>query len=75
MADSLTFPNAILQDGDSLSAEVEMDSLISKNYTITLIIKEGATTVDSFSQPGIYILKRKFAFHNGSRYQVTATAQ
>ncbi len=75
LADSATFAPSILTDGDSLSAEVDIDTTFKKNYTITLVVKENNVVVKNPTVLNQHFLDTKFAFHNGSRYDFTATVQ
>ncbi|HLK27517.1 MAG TPA: hypothetical protein VKT28_02975 [Puia sp.] len=73
LSDSSSFPSTILQEGDSLSAEVELDTTYKKNYTINLIVKRDTTTIDNFSVVNGSVLRKKFVFYNGHSYQFLAT--
>jgi hypothetical protein len=75
LADTAVFASSILAEGDSLSAEVDVDTTFKKSYNITLVVKENNIIVNNLSVFGKSFLERKFAFHNGSTYQFTATVQ
>lgn len=75
LTDSAVFPPSILADGDSLSAEVELDTTFKKNYNITMIVKENNVIVNNLTVFSQSSLKRKFVFHNGSAYEFSATVQ
>jgi hypothetical protein len=75
LIDSAVFPASILADGDSLSAEVELDTTYKKYYNITMIVKENNIIVNNLSVFSQSSLKRKFVFHNGSSYDFSATVQ
>ena len=75
LSDSAVFPNAILTDGDSLSAEVELDTTYKKNYTINLIVKEDTITINTSTVANSWYLRKKFVFHNARRYKFLATVQ
>jgi hypothetical protein len=75
LSDSATFPTSILAEGDSLSAEVELDTTYKKLYNITMVVKENNVVINNLSVFNKWSLKRKFIFHNGSAYQFTATVQ
>jgi hypothetical protein len=71
LSDSATFPASILEDGDSLSAEVDMDN----NYNISLTIKQDTATIATSANSINGILRQKFLFQNGHKYQFIATVQ
>lgn len=75
LSDSAVFPTSILAEGDSLSAEVELDTTYKKLYNITMVVKENNVVINNLSVFNKWSLKRKFIFHNGSAYQFTATVQ
>lgn len=75
LADTAVFAPSILAEGDSLSAEVDIDTTFKKNYNITLVVKENNIVINNLSVFSKSFLERKFAFHNGSTYQLNATVQ
>jgi hypothetical protein len=75
LADSSVYPSSILSEGDSLSAEVMLDTTYKKSYNISMIVKENNVIINTPSISGKWSLSRKFIFHNGSKYQLTATVQ
>jgi hypothetical protein len=75
LADSAVYPPSILADGDSLSAEVYLDTTYKNAYNITLIVQENNIVVNNLTVFKKSSLARKFVFHNGSSYQFTATVQ
>jgi hypothetical protein len=75
LSDSAVFPTSLLAEGDSLSAEVELDTTYKKLYNITMTVKENNVLINNLSVFNKWSLKRKFIFHNGSVYQFTATVQ
>jgi len=75
LADSSSYPSSILSEGDSLSAEVMLDTTYKKSYNISITIKENNVIVNNLSVFGVWSLSRKFIFHNGSKYEFMATVQ
>jgi len=75
LADSSAYPSSILSEGDSLSAEVMLDTTYKKSYNISITIKENSVIVNNLSVFGTWSLTRKFVFHNASKYEFVATVQ
>jgi len=75
LSDSSVYPSSILIEGDSLSAEVYLDTTYKKNYNISMSITENAVLVNSQTVFSKWNLTRKFAFHSGSKYECTVTVQ
>jgi hypothetical protein len=74
LIDSIIYPSTILAEGDSLSAEIYLDTTYKKTYdSITLVVTENNIIVNNLSVFKKYSLTRKFVFHNGSKYQFSAT--
>jgi hypothetical protein len=75
LADSSVYPSSILSEGDSLSAEVMLDTTYKKSYNISMIVEENNVIINNLSVFDKWSLSRKFIFHNGSKYQLIATVQ
>jgi hypothetical protein len=75
LSDSAVFPSSILAEGDSLSAEVYLDTTYKKNYNISMSITENAVLINSQIVFSKWNLTRNFAFHAGSKYECTVTVQ
>ena len=75
LSDSTVFPSSILSEGDSLSAEVDLDTTFKKVYNISMIVKENNIIINNLSVFNKWHLERKFVFHNGSNYQFSAIVQ
>jgi len=73
-SDSSTYSPSILMDGDTLTAELSLDTTVRKTYnSITLNIFENNVSIQNETYFSPYINTLNFAFHEGSKYQVTAT--
>ena len=75
LADSSSYPSSILSEGDSLSAEVMLDTTYKKSYNISMIVKENNVIINNLSVFGKWSLSRKFIFHSGSKYELMAIVQ
>jgi hypothetical protein len=75
LSDSIVYPGSILTDGDSLSAEVYLDTTYKKSYNISLTVEENNVIVNNLQVFNKDSLTRKFVFHDGSRYVFTAIVQ
>lgn len=75
LSDSSVYSSSILEEGDSLSAEVYLDTTFKKNYNISMSITENTVLVNSQTVFSKWNLTRRFAFHSGSKYECTVTVQ
>ena len=75
-SDSSTYSPSILMNGDTLTAELAIDTTIRKSYdTISLVIYENNVSVQNQLYFSPFINNLNFVFHEGSKYKVTATVK
>jgi hypothetical protein len=75
LSDSSVYSSSILAEGDSLSAEVYLDTTFKKNYYISMSITENTVLVNNQTVFSRWNLTRNFAFHTGSKYECTVTVK
>lgn len=75
LADSSVYPLSALQDGDTLTASLYLDTTYSKKYNISITILENNILVNNQTVYHRGSFLRNFVFHNGSKYEVSATVQ
>jgi len=76
LSDSSNYSSSILMDGDSLTAQLSLDTTYRKSYdSISLVIYENNVSVQNQTYFSPFINSLNFVFHEGSKYRVTATVK